>query len=237
MSRAAAEASARAVRPRSFVLAVDEGGQHHVAFGDELVIGHARSARADLPFLADVAAEHARLVRTATLRGGPGLRVVPAPGEPVLLGDRPVPPEGALLRPGERLTLAANLDLRLHAPDPASASLVLECLAGTECLGARRVILLAPGPGGRVRIGAGAQCHVRVARLGVDVALELGPGGGSLVISSDAGVATYGASRAPRVTLPCPPRVRVDVVVGERAPDEPPFALAFLPIELFEDAP
>jgi hypothetical protein len=211
---------------QAFLLSVDDAGAFLVALGDELVLGHARGD-ADLPFLADVAARHARLVRTTTFAAGPRWTVEPFPGEVLRVGGRPA--AGRVeLSAGEEVELAHNLAFRFTLPDPASATARIELLCGAECLGATQVLLLAEGAGGRLGIGAGAQRHVRVPQPGVE--LELVRSGERLLLASAAEIRGAEAGEG-GLSLPCPPPRRFVISLAPQAARLTPFSLALEPVE------
>ena len=229
VARAAMPAPGRA-RDDCFRLAVDEGGEYLVCTRESLVIGHSRSLAADLPFLADVGARHARLERRESLRGGVVWHLRPLEREPVWVGDRRVDEDGAPLAPGVPARLSTNLVFRLRVPDPASESCVLELLKNTECAGAQRILLFAPGVGGRVRIGPARHRHVRVAS---EHDVSLIASGEKLVVASSSGLRVGATEPDPphTVELDHPPPRRVDVAVGRAAGGSPPFTLSFAPVE------
>jgi hypothetical protein len=207
------------------LLSVDGAGQYLLCARERLTLGHLRAARADLGFLADVGAVHAELVRVDSLQDGPGWRIVPCGAERVRVEGQEVTPAGRRLAADERVRLGENLEFRLQQPDPASASVVLELLHGIECAGARRIVLLAPGAGGRVRIGAALSHHVRVAGLAFDLALEW-HGSELRVRASEPleGVPPH---------LAFPPAERVALRVGAPHGSRPPFGLSLEPVERF----
>src|SRR5262245_50155769 len=190
-----------------FHLAIDDGGELFVVAGPRVVIGHLRSRSADLPFLADIELEHAILTLADSFHGGPTWWIRRGEEVPVPLAD------------GELVELAANLAFVFHAPDPSSSSAVLDLRAGAECEGARRVLLLAPGAAGRVRIGRAPARHVQIADLVQDVTLELE--GANLRIGG--------------ATIPCPPAQLVALPVPARGPGKPPLGLTLWPVSM--DAP
>jgi hypothetical protein len=213
----------RESRAACALLSVDGGGQVLLCGGERLTLGHLRAGRADLLFLADVGAVHATLVRADSLQAGPGWRVEPCARERVLVAEAPVPPEGLRLVPGERVRLGENLEFLLALPDPASASAVLELQHGVECAGARHIVLLAPGAGGRVRIGAAPTHHVRVP--GLELVLELEWRGSELELKGQARL-----DGAPRGALPFPPSERIALTCGRAQGGRPPFALSLEPV-------
>ncbi len=210
------------------LLTIDDAGQFLVAGSADLVIGHLRSGEADLPFLADVGKRHARVVRRESLHGGSEWRIEPQGSESVLRNGSPVATSDRL-RDGDEIKLGGNVSFRFRTPDPASASAVLDLLHGAECLGAAHVILFADGPGGRVRIGAAGQRHVRVPGLihGVSMVLD----GERLVVECEAGVRSGEGPSRGTFALPFPPPQRVDLAIGKAADGRPPFGLALAPVE------
>ncbi|MBI5363038.1 MAG: hypothetical protein HZA53_07645 [Planctomycetes bacterium] len=226
-------ASAGPARARLFHLAVDDGGEFLVAAGTRCVLGHLRSPRADLPFLADVEGEHAELRLEASFHGGERWRIVPlVPARPIRARDLGVPAEGHELAHGDRVELARNLAFRFVASEPSSSSAILELEHGAECQGAVRILLLAGGASGRVRIGRKRRRLIPVADLAEDVVLELK--GDELVVACAGGVRSGAVVVAPgpeaRLALPCPPPARVDCLLGARA--RPPFMLLLRPLAI-----
>lgn len=208
------------------LLSVDDGGQYLLAGGERLTLGHVRAARADLCFLADVGALHAELAREDSLQEGPGWRIRSCGEELVTLGGRRVERAGRRLAAGELVRLGENLEFRYTLPDPASASALLELLRGAECAGAHRIVLLADGPGGRLRIGSAPAHLVRVPGLDFELALE--KRGAELELASEPPLLLSGAERC---RLPFPPRERVQVTCGAPRGSRPPFALSLEPVE------
>src|SRR5262245_55751432 len=104
----------------SFLLAVDDGGEYFVASGDSLVVGHLSSPTADLPFLADVEAEHARLAIGESFHSGPRWTLAGLARAKILVAGRFLGEEPALLSDGDLVHLAPNLSFRFRAPDPSS---------------------------------------------------------------------------------------------------------------------
>jgi hypothetical protein len=217
-----------------FLLTVDDAGQFLVALADGLTIGHARARAADLPFLADVGERHARLERCESLREGSSWSVVGLGRERVALDGRVLGAEGARLRDGQRLRLADNLELVFRVPDPASATVLLQAEHGVECQGARTIVLFASGAGGRLRIGAAAQRHVRVAALEHEIVLERE--GCVLAVRCAAGVVAAAGRREERFELALPPSGRVDLWIGHSTGGRPPFALSIAPVEVARNA-
>lgn len=227
-----------ATPPVLFELTVDDAGQFLVACGSKFTLGHIHGNQADLPFLADVGPQHARLEHFQSLRSGPGWRIVPLAGETVTREGDSVPPEGVTLRDGDRLALGRNLGFRFRAPDPASATVVLELVRGAECLGSSRVVLFAEGPGGRLRVGAGGQRHVRVPRLETELTLTRTQD--HLAVASRAGLGRGLAAHEDEGhedELSLPPTERRDWTVGKPTASGPPVGLSVAPAPGLDDLP
>jgi hypothetical protein len=217
-------------RAARFLLTVDDAGQFLVAAGDEVTLGHLRSGRADLLFLADVGAIHARLHRRTSLRDGEIWTLRRAGKDQVHVGGLELADEEFQLQDGDEVRLGENLSFRFRVPDPASHSVVLELLHGAECAGAERVLLLGEGHGGRLRIGAALLRHVRVPCL--DHEVEIVRDGDELEVRCAAGVFGEGATSEETFRFPCPPPRRVDLSVGKAQGARPPFGLTLAPSEL-----
>lgn len=245
----AASDEARPARPRAaepaappylFHLAVDDGGEFVAAIGRALTIGHLRSRDAELPLLADIESRHARLSASESFHGGLRWRLEPVLGahdgsrpSAISWRGRELPLEGAELAHGDRIALARNATLRLVAPDAASSSAILELERGLECHGASRVLLLAPGPAGRVRLGRKRTRMIAIGDLEHDVTLELTESG--LVVECDGGLSD-GRTRvepAPRAQLaiPLPLAGPVYLAVGARTHPRPPFQITLRPLD------
>ena len=226
MGEGIGQAPARREHPSLALLSIDGAGQWLLCGADRLTLGHVRGGVADLAFLADVGTRHATLVRSDSLQVGPGWRIEAAAGERVEVGGVEAGPSGRRIATDELVRLGGNLELRLRCPDPASASVELELLHGVECAGARHVLLLAPGAGGRVRIGPAGQRHVRVA--GLESELELRWNAGELELSGE--LPFEGAASGTRVRLPFPPRERLSLTCGGPRGSRPPFGLSLEPV-------
>jgi hypothetical protein len=236
-------------RSQRFLLAVDDGGEFFAASGESLVIGHLRSPSADLPFLADVEAEHAILAIEDSFHRGPRWSLAAASGSRILVGGRFVDAKPVLLADGDPVQLAPNLAFRFRAPDPASGSAVLDLQSGVDCQGARHVLLFAPGVGGRVRIAARADRLIPVPELTQEVSLEIDSssiggssiGASSLVVRCPGGVRVQGGispgGSDPTLVLPCPPTQPISLDLGARAAGRPPFGLTFSPVRMVAAAP
>ncbi|HEX6886427.1 MAG TPA: hypothetical protein VF530_23830 [Planctomycetota bacterium] len=218
--------AARREHPSLALLSIDGAGQWLLCGADRLTLGHLRAAEADLLFLADVGARHATLLRSDSLQVGPGWRIEPVGAERVEVAGVLAAAGGRRIGEHEVVRLGGNLELRLHCPDPASASVELELLHGQECAGARHVLLLASGPGGRVRIGAAGARHVRVA--GLESEIELRWNGAELELASE--LAFEGARSGKRIHVPFPPRERLSLTCGGPRGARPPFGLSLEPV-------
>lgn len=214
----------RGAAPAPFTLAVDDLGSLLVVAGDELVLGHVRAGEADLPFLADVGPRHARLRRERSFSAGSRWLLEPVDGERVLARGLPLAGPRALAD-GDEVELGVNLAFRYRRTDPASESALLSLQRGAECRGSASVLLLAPGPGGRVRVGPGPHCLLRTAAPAREIRLELR--GSELWLASES-VAVQGGAPRSTLVLAVPPAERVDVM-APRGEGGAPFALSLLP--------
>lgn len=211
-----------------FHLAIDEAGELLCVHGERQVIGHASGGDADLPLLGDLEPAHLALVRSESFYGGPTWRLEPLAGA-VAVGGREPSGEGRELVDGDLVRLAPKVAFRFRRPEASSGSGLLELLHGLECEGATRVVLLAEGPGGRIRLGARPDRHVVVPGLVEDVELELDRGAGELVVRSRAQLEVRGWDARPGpsgLRLPCPPPARIDVRVGTPPAGRPPVGFA-----------
>lgn len=217
-----------------FLLAVDDGGEYFVASGESLILGHLSSSSADLPFLADVEAEHARLAIGESFHGGPRWTLTGLARAKILAAGQFLAEEPVVLSDGDLVHLAPNLSFRFRAPDPSSSAAVLDLLSGADCKGARHVLLFPPGPGGRVRIGSRRDRHIPVPDLNREVSLEMEDA--ALVIRCAGGVRVQGGVSSPgpdpALSLPCPPTRSISVSVGARPPDRPPFGITVWPARM-----
>jgi len=217
--------------PEPFLLSVDDAGQYLIVPGDRVSLGHLRSGVADLLFLADVGAVHAHLERSESLSGGPVWSLHPVAGERSFLNDGAIT-EATRLAPGDVVRLGANLSFEVLRPDAASHTVCLELRRGVECSGAKFVVLFGEGDGGRLRIGAAANRHVRVP--GLEHEITLVHRAGRLFVQCDAGVEGAGPAGEEGVSLPCPPPQRFDLSIGKPEGSHPPFGLALEPGDLAE---
>lgn len=215
---------------RRFLLSVDGAGQILAVIGERMTVGHLRAGRADLPFLADVGARHAELRRSESLRAGSVWRIRPLGGETVRVDGRPIGEGGGLLRPDALVELGENLAFRFRTPDSASRTVLLELEGGVECGGAKTIALFGEGKGGRLRIGAAEQRHIRVANLEHEISLVAE--GEQLQVRCDAGVCSPEESTSDLFSLACPPPQRVDLQVGKTIGGRPPFSLVISPVDL-----
>jgi hypothetical protein len=232
-----ARSDAPAAPPR-FYLAIDDAGELYAVTGTRFVIGHQRAGRADLPFLADLDAEHAALEWGESFHGGAAWTLAllggareraPIEIDGIAHGAGPVE-----LRDGARVRLASNLSFVFRRPEPASSSAVLELEHGLECAGAPRVLLLGAGAAGRVRIGPARGRHVRAPGAPDELALELRDGALRIECASGLHEAASARERAAptALALALPPARTVAVVLEKRAPGRPPFGLSIRGSEL-----
>jgi hypothetical protein len=232
---AAIDARAGAAQPECvrFHLAVDDGGEFLVAGGRSLVLGHLRSSAANLPFLADVEASHVRFAYSESFHSGTHWTIERLDAREVSIDGRPLETGPRVLHDGERVQLAPNLALLFRQPDATSGSALLDLAANAECQGARRIVLLAPGAAGRVRIGSKRNRHVPVADLAHEIVIEWLER--ELRVSCAGGVRLAGAPRegadASSLALPWPPTAGYQIVLGARADRRPPFGIHIRPAE------
>lgn len=216
-----------------FQLAVDDAGEFLVVGGDSLLLGHAKNRDADLPVLADLFGEHARLeFRPETFHAPATWRVTPtrelaAHGRALVVDGRAIGDSHDLAH-GERIEFSPQLAARIGAPVPASSTFLLEFERGAECLGAQRVLLFAPGPGGLILIGRRARSHARVARLGGE--LRLFEDRSRLVAVSDVALRTDAGELATEHRFDLPPRERIALTFSRAAHGEPPFVVTLSPL-------
>jgi len=183
----------RLERPPSLVLRVDEGGQALIVPRDRVRIGNARTPGNDLPILASISSEHAELVREMSFHGGLRYRVKAFPAKDVAVNGRKV--TEADLAPGDRIRLGEDLELSFDLPAPDSRTALLSLKEGFEVDGISRVLLLkGRGRDGRIRLGPGTDCHLRVAsgRAEIYESSE-----GALFCSSPDGVQVDGGAPVP----------------------------------------
>ncbi|MEZ6013694.1 MAG: hypothetical protein R3F49_01155 [Planctomycetota bacterium] len=226
--------------PHRLHLSVDDGGHWLVVIGRRVVLGLAGGGRrseasADVGFFGELEPRHATLELRESFRDGAAWHLALVDGRGLELdgpralrlgaGARALP-EVALV-PGDRVLLTPKLAFVFDRPDPASASATLTLERGVEVEGAPRVLLVAPGPEGRVRMDAGRSAHIRV--LGHSAAIELVATSAPdvLVLTSDAGwvePAPPGAGqvgRADQVRVTLPLTGRIDLTAPARASGAP----------------
>ena len=121
----------------------------------------------------------------------------------------------------------AAVAARVRRPDPASASLLLELQGAAAAGRAARLLLLAPGPGGRVRISGREGAHFGVHGLTHDVCLELGAR--ALRWSCEGGAGPLGGEPAPEIQVPLPVSSRLDLAFGAAPERLAPYGVALLP--------
>jgi hypothetical protein len=217
---------------QSVLLGVDEAGQYLLACGQELVLGHARGRAVDLPFLANVPLRHARFELRQSFLGGAAWKVCALSDEPIRRNEEALPAGGADLRDGDRLEFAPNLELLFQLPDQSSSSALLSVRRGADCAGATRIVLVAPGAGGRIRIGSAVQRHVRVPNFGGDC--EVVWNGAALEFASKLGVSLPAGGAHDSQSVAFPPRERCDLAIGRASGGRPPLWLSLEPL-LYEE--
>jgi len=231
--------AARTSPPSRFLLSVDHAGEFLVLVGSSATLGHVRPGVADLTFLANLGALHARIVRVDSLREGPRFYLLlgenGGAGGCLVAGHR-VREEGLRLFDGDLVRLGENVPFTFRLPDPASETAVLELGEGIECAGARAIVLLGEGEGGRLRIGSTSRRHVRVAGLEEELEIVVDEGAKRAHVRSQEGglldgvVPPDGAERAIPIALP-PETSRVLSFPRARRTG-PPFVVALAPAEL-----
>ena len=119
---AVARASERIGPPQRYLLWVDGVGGFLVCLANRVTFGQATPEVAvDVPLFADVSRMHASLTRDAEGYLLEGTRPVQVNGHTVA---------GALLRPGDRITLGTSCQFQFHQPSPVSASARLDLVSG-----------------------------------------------------------------------------------------------------------
>jgi len=220
---------------------IDDAGDVFMLAGSSITIGHAAAGVADLPLLADLDALHARASLVESFHGGlswvltiePGAAAPVVDGQPVEDPSRPI-----ALVDGVEVVFGRGASFRVRRSDPSSASIMLELMHGAEVAGARRVLLMAFGEGGRVRVGPRRRRHIPVGGLACDIEIileragEQGPAHVLVRCEGGARRTTSVGERTTEVMLDLPLEERVDLALGA-APDRlPPFGIALRPAGL-----
>jgi hypothetical protein len=203
-----------------------------VVGGEALVLGHLRSHAASLPFLADVENQHVRFTCGESFHSGIEWRLERLAAREVRVNGKVLGETPQLLSDGDEVILAPNLGIRFRQPDPTSGSALLDLSAGAECQGARRIVLLARGRAGRLRIGSKTNRHVPVPDLAHEVELEWRAR--ELDVRCAGGVRMSGGAIDPAVrtiSIPCPPELACSFVLGARPNARPPFGIHLRPTE------
>jgi tetratricopeptide (TPR) repeat protein len=140
--------------PQRFLLWIDGVGGYLVCLGNRVTLGQATGdATVDVPLFADVSRHHATLTRDAE---GYLLEAI----RPLSVNNKPA--ERALLRPGDRITLANACQLRFVQPSPVSTSARLDLISKHRLpLAVDAVLLMADS----LLLGPGAQVHVTMPDL------------------------------------------------------------------------
>ena len=205
------------------LISVDDVGQFLAVCARELVLGHTTDGHADLPFLANVGARHARFTRRDSLRAGTVWWVEPLEGDGLTVNRSPLREPYALV-PGDLLGLSDNLSMCFRCPDPASQSALLVMQGAQECLGAQRIVLFAEGPGGRLRLGSGEQRLIQVPNLEAQLFLEC-EAQRLRIHCSEPGLSWSGGSGAQSIELELPLKRREQISLGAAQAGRPPFSL------------
>ncbi len=152
---------------QGFLLRVDEGGEYLVLRSDSFTIGNVRDRWADVQVLANVAGRHARITRSMSFHGGMQDRVIAERGEVSVNGERV---QDADLRPGDEVSLGSTLALHYTIPTKRSLSAILTLKGGFQVAGTDKLLLLKDrGRDGRILIGRGTDCHIRVPQDGPEI--------------------------------------------------------------------
>lgn len=153
----------------SFLLRVDEGGECVVLRGESVSIGNVRQSRADLPVLANLAGRHATVRRSMSFHGGMQDVIVAEEGE-VRVADQVVSTRP--LTSGDRVQLGPAFTFVYSQPSARSLSAMLQLQGAFQVAGTDRVLLMKDrGRDGRLLLGPGRDCHVRVAKATAEVEL------------------------------------------------------------------
>lgn len=219
--------------PMRFHLMIDDGGEFLALSGASITIGHSQAGKADVPLLGDLESLHARITFEESFHGGARWKITPESGGKVSVdGRRAHEGEAMELIDGAEVRLSPRVTFRFQRPDVASASARLSWLHGLEADGAPRVLLFAPGPSGRVTLGARTSRLLPVAGVEHEVELTLEPPSDptELRVRCAGGVRRHSQDATEEFTLPCPPDRRLDLVVGARPSSPVPFGLAITPV-------
>lgn len=223
---------------------IDDAGDVVVITGSSVSIGHRAAGGCDLEFLGGVANEHGRFDLEQSFHAGLVWTMRLLEGSPVAsVGGRNLEVgEAHSLFDGDEVRLGPSAEFRVRQPDPASASVILELIGGTEVEGARRVLLLAPGESARARIGSRRSRHLVVPDLGADIelirrgdsAVADDPQGASAVLEfrCEGGVrlASGPPDGAMAWSTPLPLAGRVFLSSGADPRRLPPFGIALRPL-------
>ena len=214
-------------RTQPLLISVDDVGQFVAVMSRSLILGHCSDGQADLPFLADVGARHGQLTRRDSLRDGTVWSLAPLGEERISInGERLM--EGRGLISGDLIRLSDNLALDFSSPDPASQSALLSLGRAQECLGAQRIVLMAEGEGGRLRIGSGAQRLIRVPNLEQQLSIEWYAERLSIRCSEPL-LSWAGGQNQSQVDLSLPMREQHQLCLGQSRAGRPPFGLGIGP--------
>lgn len=201
--------------------AIDDAGDYLIVAGSEFSLGHGGKGEPDIGFLGDLDPIHARIRLVESFHGG--FKWV------LQVGDE----APRKLHHEDRIRLGASAEFRFDQRNPASASAVLELGRNTDAVGARRVMLLAPGPSGIVSIGARLSSHIPVAGLKSNILISYqGVAQPTLTFACDGGVRLQSdlADGAVGAEVALPLKGRTNLSFGA-APDRlPPYSISLRPV-------
>ncbi len=221
--------------PFAFVLSVDDVGDLFVLAGTRFQVGHSAAPEPDLGFFGDIDGSHGVIELRDSFHGGAEwcLSVVQGAPDIEVDGKQLGAVDGArALHDGDRVRFGEAAEFTCRRSDPSSATMVLELEGRTNAEGARRVVLLAPGVAGRMRLGPRLRRHVVVLGISTDIALvaHLIPDAvPTLTVSCAAGVRVGGGDPGEDVIMDLPLASRVDLALGAAPNRMPPFGLALRP--------
>ncbi|PIE23712.1 MAG: hypothetical protein CSA62_06285 [Planctomycetota bacterium] len=143
-------------------LEVEEAGEYLLFTEDRLRIGNASSTSyPQIPVLARIRPQHAVLERRVSFHGGVNYEVQSEEGSDTRLRGRLI--EKAPLQHGDQVLLGGVLPISFRRPSRRSVSVLLRLEKGFESRGVTRMLWVKQGGrDGKVLIGRGKDCHVRV---------------------------------------------------------------------------
>lgn len=158
-----------------FLLQVDDAGEFLVVRAETVRIGNIRGKPLELPVLANIASQHARIERKMSFHGGMQDEIVAAEGK-VRFESKDV--DRQRLQSGDKLTLGDSLGLHYRVPSKRSLTAELRLLGGFQVAGTDRILLMKDrGRDGRILIGPGDGTHVRVPTANGSLEIFAAPDG------------------------------------------------------------